>query len=295
MKRELRALDLCGGVGGWACAARDLPIRVAMAIDLDEGALTTYGLNHPDTWTVLADVRALPFAVEKMTGRFDVVLGGIPCEAICKWRDLTKRTRADETEITDWHTILDACLHLVPVLDPRWWCFEDVVPVIKHLPPLTPYQVLDSADFSGQRRRRAYVGQFPTPKPRRNQSRLADYLRAGPYRIGQRVLRRIPKRTHAWGSGIHSWWDPGRKAPTVCTVSSQRDPENVIVDGPLRRQVEWQEAALLQGFGADYVFYGSPTRVAKHIGQAIQIDTGRAILEAICREAFGGEKEPGLE
>jgi site-specific DNA-cytosine methylase len=49
-----------------------------------------------------------------------------------------------------------------------------------------------------------------------------------------------------------------------------------------KRQLEWQEAALAQGFPADYLFYGSPTRVAKMIGQAIQIDLGRAILKAIC-------------
>ena len=48
--------------------------------------------------------------------------------------------------------------------------------------------------------------------------------------------------------------------------------------------MEWQEAAALQGFPHDYVFYGSPTDVWSMVGRAIQIQTGRAILKSIVRD-----------
>lgn len=34
MKRFLNAIDLCCGAGGWACAARGLPIRFVAVADL---------------------------------------------------------------------------------------------------------------------------------------------------------------------------------------------------------------------------------------------------------------------
>ncbi|MBM3956596.1 MAG: DNA cytosine methyltransferase [Gemmatimonadetes bacterium] len=43
--------------------------------------------------------------------------------------------------------------------------------------------------------------------------------------------------------------------------------------------------ARLQGFPEDYLFFGSPTAVWKMIGQAVQIDAGRAILAAIAADA----------
>ena len=83
-----------------------------------------------------------------------------------------------------------------------------------------------------------------------------------------------------------------RKAPTVLSYSSRRDAEVLVMDERLpigKRQMEWQEAAVLQGFPEDYVFFGSPSDVAKQIGRAIQIDTGRAILSAIVASAAAKE------
>lgn len=285
MGEELVAIDLCGGAGGWACAARGLPVRIWLAIDWDPAALLTYRLNHPDVQPVVADLRRMVLGGSTLKGRVDVVLGGIPCETISKYRDLSQHSKPKPEEVADWQMLLDVSLELIRAIDPPWWCLEDTPNIIKHLPPLVPYEYIDAADFSGQRRRRAYVGAFPRPAPKNDWRRLRSYLRPGPYRIGPRVWHREPKRIHNWSAQYHQWWDPERKSPTICTISSKRDPESVVVDEALRRQLEWQEAATAQGFPDDYVFYGSPSTVAKHIGQAIQIDTGRAILKAIVGEA----------
>lgn len=47
----------------------------------------------------------------------------------------------------------------------------------------------------------------------------------------------------------------------------------------------------MQGFPDDYLFACGYNRATKMIGQAIQIDVGRAILKAVCRDAgvLGGE------
>jgi site-specific DNA-cytosine methylase len=51
------------------------------------------------------------------------------------------------------------------------------------------------------------------------------------------------------------------------------------------RVLQLTEAALLQGFPADYVFVGAFSRAWKMVAQAIQVDMGRALLEGIVREA----------
>jgi site-specific DNA-cytosine methylase len=80
-------------------------------------------------------------------------------------------------------------------------------------------------------------------------------------------------------------WMRDEKSPTVINLHSRHDNYAAaqMPDGRWR-QLEWQELARLQGFPEDYVFIGSPGRVGKQIGQAVQIDTARAILRALCAE-----------
>ena len=133
-----------------------------------------------------------------------------------------------------------------------------------------------------------YVGCFPMPIMSNNPQKLRDKLRNGPYRIGRRAADREPASSNTFKPHLVYAAYPHRKSPTVCAMSSRRDAELVIVDPNIpggKRQMEWQEeAAALQAFPEDYVFWGPPTSVWKMIGQAIQIDTGRAILREILKE-----------
>jgi site-specific DNA-cytosine methylase len=286
MPGPLIAIDLCAGVGGWACACLGLRIVIREAIDLDKAALATYAHNFPAVKTTCRDVAELvdDAAWLAANGDVDLILGGIPCEAISK-RRRSSANRATPAEVAERvHKPLDACLRIVKLLEPTFWCLEDVVEVVGHLPPLTPYELIDSAKFSAQSRKRAYVGIFPSPRPHGGGGVLGDHLRRGPYRLGGRVVPRTPKRSSNHTAHNHSWWAPERPSHTVCAMSSRRDIETVVVS-PLgnRRQLEWQEAASIQGFPSWYTFIGSPTQVGKHVGQAIQVDTGRAILGAVAQ------------
>lgn len=290
--RTVKVIDLCSGAGGWACAARGLPMEVVMAVDFWEPACRTYRLNHPDALVLHGDlqkdenqVRVLDVATSvQQAGDPLVIVGGIPCEWLSPYRAL-KTVEADERE--DQRATLDSVLDLVETIQPDKWCLEDVVALIRELPLMTPYHVLDACHWSPQRRKRVFVGDFPVPpKPDKPETRtLKDVLRPGPYRIGRRAADR-PASTNRTFSRRHALAAEGRrKAPTICNLSSRRDAELVVVDPSWpggKRQLEWQEAAAAQGFPSDYVFYGSPTDVYLQICRAIQIDLGRAILRAIC-------------
>lgn len=291
MADPIRAIDLCAGAGGWAAAARGSRIWITHAFDLWPVACRTYSINHPETHVVCGDLRegAIQTQVRALRGTVDLVLGGIPCEWLSVYRNVGhEATRVKAAELAAQRHTLNSVLALIADVGPRWWCLEDVKGLARELPPGTPWTEINAADYSPQRRKRIYVGRFPSPPPGACAEVLRDRVRSGPYRIGSRTFGRVPVKsksfrlTTCYGAGLDE------KAPTVCAMSSRRDAELAICDSRLpggKRQLEWQEAARLQGFPDDYLFYGSPTDVWTQIGRAIQIDLGREILRAICRDA----------
>lgn len=297
--RPIRAIDLCAGAGGWACAARGLPdpgVEVVLAVDMWEPACRTYGLNHPRAQVLQADLREATvrrqiLRLARELGPIALVLGGIPCEWLSVYRTLQQPT---EEEIARERDTLDSVLALVEEIGPTWWCLEDVAGIVKELPPFTPHVQIDAAEYSAQRRKRTYVGRFPLPPKGDCADTLASRMRPGPYRIGRRCFDRKPVRRRNFTRDCTLAAELDRKAPTVVAISSRRDAELAVVDPSLpsgdpaavgKRQMEWQEAATLQGFPDDYLFWGSPTDVGIMVGRAIQIDTGRAILRAIVNES----------
>lgn len=276
----LKAIDICCGAGGWACAARGLPVQIVAAVDLAEDCLQTYAHNHPGVECIRADVREFDF--RRFAG-VDIVLGGIPCEEISAAR---RGTPTPQHVIAAWRRLVSACLDAVKIVKPkRGWCFEDVVGLRRYLPPTVPCRVIDSAWYSAQRRQRLYVGEFPDVPPGYSRALFRAHMRPGPHRLSARTLTRTPGRSSVYNSQQFYPWEPDRKSPTVICLNSRHDNYAAVLDGKRRRQLEWQELATLQGFPTDYVFIGCPTRVSKMVGQAIQVDTGRAILAAMVKGA----------
>ena len=293
----IRAIDLCAGAGGWACAARGLPIEIVAAVDFWEPACRTYRLNHPRTDVIQADlrdgaVRRRLIELAKSAG-VNLVLGGIPCEWLSIRRNVGKKPGASELE--GQRATLKAVLNMVKAISPRWWCLEDVKGLVAELPAGTPWIEIDAADYSPQRRKRIYVGEFPRPQGTgplispRSKLVMRDCLRPGPYRIGTRSFGREFVTSNSFHPDKAYAAASGGKSPTICNLSSRRDPEFLVIDDTIKvnggaRQLEWQEGAALQGFPQDYIFYGSPSDVGAQIGRAIQIDTGRVILQGIVRQ-----------
>ena len=124
---------------------------------------------------------------------------------------------------------------------------------------------------------------LPMPKAL-GDSRLLDWaIQPGPYRKSLRISGRTPGRSSIYNSKQFYPWTFGEKSPTVINLCSRHDNYAAVVDGNLVRQLEWQELARLQGFPKDYVFCGTPTRVGKMVAQAVQVDTGKAILKALVK------------
>jgi site-specific DNA-cytosine methylase len=294
--KKVFAIDLCSGAGGWSCAARNQPFEVVAAVDLWDVACQTYTLNHPHVRVLNRDVRdpmLLNDLLDIIGGRRPlVVLGGIPCEWISVYRNLSP---AKAAETKDQQEVLDACLSLVKALEPEFYCLEDVAQLIPHLPIMTPHSILNARGWSAQRRKRVFVGNFPLPENPKNNQTLSDMILPGPYRIGRRAFGRTPQRSRTFSNKTTLGCELDRKGPTVTGQCSRRDAEMVLVDPSVpggMRNFEWQELALLQGFPTDYLFYGAPTDVVKQVGRAIQIDLGHAIINKMCHKLLGAVSLP---
>ncbi len=282
MKR-LKAMDVCAGGGGWAVSARGLPIDIVAAFDREPLYLKTYKQNHPRVECIECDV--LTFDGWDAFAGVDLVLGALPCEQISPAR---ANIPPSEVEFEQLRTLAKVLLGLPERLGATHWCFEDVIQVIPYLPLMTPNFVEDAKWFSGQNRKRAWIGNVPRPRRPNDTRVLRDYLRSGPFRVSARLEGREPN-THG-KLGFYPW-EPSKKSPTVIQLTSRQDAHAAVRCGDGWRQLEWQELAALQGFPADYVFVGPPNKVMKQIAQAVQIDIARAILEALCREIKKGRRK----
>ena len=277
----LRAIDVCCGAGGWAVAARGLPIEIIAAFDREPDALATYKLNHPTTKTVQCDVTTHDFSQYR---GIDLILGGIPCEALSVARN---NRMAGTGEMRDFRRLLRRFLTLRQELSCRYYVYEEVVQVIKLLPRHTPFFRISSASYCCQQRTRAYISNVPPPPQGDCTGALAQHLRPGPHRISPRIFgKRTPSR-NGKSSRTFQPFPLERKSFTVQNFGDSRRDAECAIPHPLGwRNFDWRECATLQGFPTDYLFVGNPGRTSKMIAQAVQIDTARVILLTLAKKAF---------
>jgi site-specific DNA-cytosine methylase len=283
--KALRAIDICAGAGGWAVAARGLPIQIVAAVDVSRDCLAAYVHNHPGVTPILRDVRSLDWLqIAADHGPFDLIVGGIPREEISLARN---HIPADAATMRGWTQVIDACLAAAEILRPNWWCYEDVIGLRRFLPAGTPHQVIDAALYGPQTRKRVYVGRFPRVEPPSEPDRrvIRDCLREGPFCIPPIALTATPCTHGVREPGKMRMVDARGKSQTVLSSIGRTARDGIIFDGTRRRKLSFVECALLQGFPPDYTFIGTERGAWKQVGQAIQIDVGRAILRAIVAEA----------
>lgn len=311
----IHAIDLCCGAGGWATAARGLPVSWRAVADLDPICLEVWRLNHgaahPDCARVEADLSTdagIDAVRRAVAGQpVDVVVGGIPCEHVSPLRGATPLRNG---QLESWHSLIDYVLALAFELRPRAWCIEDVINIEPHLTaPIelgrsVPFRRIDAADFGPQRRLRTYIGRFPDPEPdpARAAATLADCLLPGPHRG---LL--FPERYQAFARGRDAArvgndrvraLDPADKCPTVFAALTRGDRQRrcwCVREGGAVRCLSISELARAQGFPPDYLFAAQHSRMEAMVGRAIQVDLGRAIWRAIVAEARGPERRADRE
>ncbi len=223
----LTAIDLLCGAGGWACAARGLPIRFVAVADLEADCLETWRVNHlrhhsrckllqVDLGSMAGVNQILAALADR---RVDLVVGSIPCEQVSTARQCGDgKNRCSAAELSQLHLLIDNVLGLVKSLRPRWWAIEDVIQAEKHMTPAidlgfeVPMRRIQAAHFGPQSRLRTFFGVFPDPKPEELPRTLRSCLRPGPHRTID-AAESFRKKFRGQGGGV------GNDAIRICEPS----------------------------------------------------------------------------
>jgi DNA (cytosine-5)-methyltransferase 1 len=286
-------LDLFAGAGGWDVALERLGFE-GHGIELDPHAVATRAARgfvtvHDDVTTYLGKEGAPPVP-------YVGLVASPPCT---DWSDAGKRRKLDGKT----GDLVLSLLPFVRALAPSWLAFEQVPSVIdvwetlacelsQQLGYLTWRGVLSSEEYGvPQVRKRAILiasrgGRVGPPAP---SHRPHDALGT---RLGGQRLPPPVTMAAALGWTHPGWW---QERPATTVVSEfrphvitapghrKRDAHDFVTRQHAGAEVTVPEAAILQGFAADYPWQGPPTSVRRQIGNAIP----PPLAEAIVRTASG--------
>jgi len=128
----LKILDLFCGGGGFFQGFSSLSDETHLAIDIDEYALETYKLNHPNATTLQTDVNNLHSQQieEELGGNPDIIIASPPCEEFSKanpdsQKSATERIYGDGTA----KLLLDA-IRIIGDLFPKVFVIENVAALL---------------------------------------------------------------------------------------------------------------------------------------------------------------------
>ena len=175
------AIDLFAGVGGLSLGFEAAGFDVRVAVESDNAAAETYGLNFPQTKVIPNKIEGISGelirAVGEIEGGVEVVFGGPPCQGVSTGG---KRLLEDPR-----NALFLEFARIVKELQPKYFVLENVQGLLQgrmrslldgfissveadYYQVIKPVQVLNAADFGvPQRRNRVFVIGYKrgTPEP----------------------------------------------------------------------------------------------------------------------------------
>lgn len=120
-------IDLFSGAGGMSVGAERAGVRVALAVEQDARAASTYRFNHPATLLIEDDIcriRELP-PINGVDDQPIIVFGGPPCQG---FSTSNQQTRNAENR-HNW--LFEQYVRLVALIRPDWIIFENVTGILE--------------------------------------------------------------------------------------------------------------------------------------------------------------------
>jgi len=132
MNEKLRIGDLFSGIGGWGQAIKSTYLKDRMelvwALDEDEKTCAVHKWNHPDA--TIHNMKIEDVDIDDLEP-IDILVGSPPCVQFSSARQKTKKIPSDGLEL------VRKFLEIRDILRPKAWAFENVIPLLNHLPKLT--------------------------------------------------------------------------------------------------------------------------------------------------------------
>ncbi|NMA30689.1 MAG: DNA cytosine methyltransferase [Candidatus Methanofastidiosa archaeon] len=133
--RQLNALDLFAGAGGFSEGVNKAGINIVAAIEFDSQIANTYKYNHPNTQVILDDIKNISaktihniFQSKKLS--CDIIFGGPPCQGFSM---AGKRIRSNTTFLEDVRNYLfKEYIRMVKSLKPLVFVIENVPGILNY-------------------------------------------------------------------------------------------------------------------------------------------------------------------
>ncbi len=300
----MKVVDLFCGCGGLSLGFEMAGMEVAAAFDNWPDALSVYARNfsHPAIRADLTYVTAAAKAIRPYAP--DVIIGGPPCQ------DFSSAGKRNEDNGRGGLTVCYA--EIVSEVRPQWFVMENVERILKTQKLQDAVRVFKSAGYGlthtvlnaalcgvpQKRKRFVMIGRLGAEDGFMKDellSRLSDREMSVAEYFGDRLdIKHYYRHPRSYARrGIFSTSEP---SPTIRGVNRPMpkgyalhpsDPVDSL-DGI--RPLTSLERSMIQTFPEDFDFSGTKTSVEQMIGNAVPVNLGRYVAEAILRHM--GETRP---
>lgn len=291
----MKVVDLFCGCGGLTLGFMKAGFDVVAGFDFWDSALAIYrkNFNHPAIKQDLSDIDESRAKIKQYSP--EMIIGGPPCQ------DFSSAGKRDENNGRGDLTVSYA--KIVSAMRPEWFVMENVER-IKKTQKLTDainlYKnagygltctVLDASLCGVPQKRKRFVMighlgssddfmlSFLNENLSKNSMTVADYFGD---KLGLKYYYRHP-RSYA-RRGIFSVNEP---SPTIRGVNRPMPngykihPNDPVKSKDGIRPLTTKERSMIQTFPEDFVFFGSKTDQEQMIGNAVPVNLGKYIAEAI--------------
>ena len=165
-----RAIDLFCGCGGLTLGLKQAGFEVIGAVEIDDLAVETYTVNHPEVHVWKRDIQGLTGGWVKRKlglkkGELDLLAGCPPCQGLSTMRTLNGGKRVNDRR----NSLINQFLRFVEELEPKAVMMENVPKLVDHwlfkgfckrleeLGYHVNYAVLDAADYGVPQRRKRTI------------------------------------------------------------------------------------------------------------------------------------------
>ncbi|MCJ7817278.1 MAG: DNA cytosine methyltransferase [Candidatus Thorarchaeota archaeon] len=129
---SVKILDLFCGGGGFFQGFSTLLNEAHLAIDIDEHALETYKLNHPNATIMQTDINILHSQQieEEMGGTPDIIIASPPCEEFSKANSDTRGSATEKIYGDGTAKLLLDAIRIIGDLSPKVFVIENVAALL---------------------------------------------------------------------------------------------------------------------------------------------------------------------
>ncbi|MGP1582948.1 MAG: DNA (cytosine-5-)-methyltransferase [Candidatus Altimarinota bacterium] len=186
----MKVLSLFDGIscGRLAFQRAGIQVKAYFASEIDKYAICIAKKNYPETIhigsvceiTYVGGTIYNAYTDVTYTTDIDMIIGGSPCQNLSRAGD--KKGFQGDKSILFWEFV-----RLLREIKPKYFLFENVASMSKSnlqivfqefqkIFPKIYVHMIDSLDFTPQKRRRYYFTNFPFEKPKPNRKKLQDIL-----------------------------------------------------------------------------------------------------------------------